>query len=170
MVQGLTYCDLHSYWHCIPGAQTEGERWTWEGMNLGMPKKSPEVLRWTWPPQTSHCVWLPRATYSHLTTLLVTCGQAQTWTLVTKTYTISGVVPGQLLRSTNQTASTLLHRPALWTELSCSQKTRVLGTQHHVQQTLRSTHDLTMRRGLMLSFTQRLPGIGFQLSQVHAKQ
>lgn len=89
---------------------------------------------------------------------------------VTKTYIISGIVPGQLLRSTNQAASTLLHRPALWTELSCSQKTRVLGTQHHVQQTLRSTHNLTMRRGLMLSFTQRLPGIGFQLSQVHDKQ
>ena len=47
----------------------------------------------------------------------------------------------------------------------------VLGTQHHVQQTLRSTHNLTVkRRGLMPSFTQRLPGIGFQLSQAHDEQ
>lgn len=127
MVQDLFYCDLHSVWHCIPGAQTEGERWTWRAWILGSPRSSQKSVRWTWPTDLSLRVaakgylLLPdhppcdsRVRHRHKPSH--------------KTYIISGAVPGQLLRSTNQTASTLRHRPALWTELSCSQKTRVLGT------------------------------------------
>ena len=157
----------YSYQLCIPGAQTKGGRaWILGG---------PRSLQKSWgeldlhrPLRACGCQGLPTRTRPPS---WLTRGQAQTRTLVTQTYTISGAGPGQLLRSTNQTASTTLHRPALWTELFCSQKTRVLGTQHHVQQTLRSTHNLTVkRRGLMPSFTQRLPGIGFQLSQAHDEQ
>lgn len=85
-----------------------GGRGSWEAQEVS---RSPEVnLTST---ELSEHVAAKGYLLTYPTTLLVTHGQAKTQTPVTQTYATSGTVPGQLLRSTNQTASTMLPRPTL---------------------------------------------------------